>query len=276
MKIIRVIEGLLRGLEKLGLLVRKAIGRISVGASSSDKLRNTNMTNLIVGTTSIVALVVLIVAIFSPYFSNPDMYFWVYSTIIQAFAAMIALVAIFLIYRLEMLKWEEQSILERLINNLISTELSFKADAGQKTTPQMEEWNQRRLERLPKHKIIQEARLILCELQQKINKGGFRGGDLATPEDMKDRINTDLQNIERRKKYKVFLVSSIRPALMLVGILISLSLFLLPFSSGTTNPYAKAPLSFLLIVVLGLSIITLLEIIKTIIRILEKETEWEE
>lgn len=276
MKIIRVIEGLLQGLEKLGLLVRKAIGKISVGASSSDRLRNTNITSLIVGTTSIVALVVLIIAIFSPYLSNPDTYFWFYSTVIQAFAAMIALVAIFLIYRLEMLKREEQSILERLINNLISANLSFMADAGQKTTPQMEEWNRRRLERLPKHKIIQEAKLVLCELQQKINKGRFRGGDLATPEDMKDRINTDLQNIERRRKYRDFLVSSISSPLILVGILISLSLILLPFSSGTTNPYAKVPLSFLLIVVLGLSIVTLCEIIKTIIRILEKETEWEE
>lgn len=277
MRIMRLINKLIQGSEKLGRWVRRAIARISTSMSSSVRLRHTDVTNLMVGVTSIVALSVVIIAIFSPCFSNPNMYFWVYSTIIQAFAAMIALVAIFLIYRLEMLKREEQFILERLKNNLVSATLSLEINqTGQRITPQWEEKERRKLERLPRYKVLQQAKLMLCELQKKISGGGLRGGDLATPEDMKDRINTDLQEIKRRNEYRDALVSSTKSPLILVGILISLSLILLPFSPGATNSYARVPLSFLLTVVLGLSIITLFKIIRAIMRILkiEKNADW--
>lgn len=108
MELMKLIYKLVQWLEKLGKKVRETLAKISTGVNCSGRLRNTNISNLIIGVTSIVALIVVIIAFFSPHFSNPNMYFWVHSTIIQAFAAMIALTAIFLRYRLEMLKPETQ------------------------------------------------------------------------------------------------------------------------------------------------------------------------
>jgi len=267
-----LIEKLLKGLEKLGECIKRIIIKTSTRIAYSDSVKNRDIINLIIGIISIVALVVVIVAIFSPYLSNPDMYFWVYSTIIQAFAAMIALAAIFLIYRMEMLKREREHILEKLKRNLKRANLSMEvAQSGGEITPERELIEWRRLECLGASEIIDQAKLEIDELEKIISEGGLFGGDKQTPEDMKDGIVKPLEEIKYIEKFKIKLVSSTKSSLILVGVLIGISLILLPFSSGVTNLYAKIPLSFLLIAVIGLSIIALIQIVKTIKKILGQE-----
>ncbi len=70
MELIKLIYKLVQGLEKLGKKVRETLAKILAGVNCSGRLRNTNISNLIIGVTSIVALIVVIIAFSSPHLSN--------------------------------------------------------------------------------------------------------------------------------------------------------------------------------------------------------------
>ena len=259
-------------LERLGAWIKNISMRIF--KKCRDKfydLTVKNRINFMVGVTFLVALVVAP----SPYPTDPDTYFWAYSTIIQAFAAMIALVAMFIIYTIGTLKQERQTLLRELKNDCVTLYQTLQFLALRTSYPTPEEaykaadeaaLNYRKdLSFFEEKNILKEAKTRAKEVASSLANGELNSSQKPGLEYIMNKVENNLWRIESGDSYVSSLLwEKIDSPLVLVGLIIVFSLVLLPWSPAVTNYYAKIPLSFLLVVVLGLSVIAISKIISVI------------
>ncbi len=260
-------------LERFGKLL-KDIG-IRLLEKSTHSLRDRNKINLMISATFIAASIVA----FSPYLTDSNTYFWTYSTLIQAFAAMIALVAMFLIYALERLKQERQTLLRELKNDSILIHQVLRGLAlrqyisdtreAYKASEEEAQLYRKDLDFFTEEDILKEAMVKSREVLSKLEDGELNSSSGPGLRYISNKIDDNLIKIRLGESYADSLIKTIKSPLVLVGLIIGLSLLLLPWSSAVTNYYLKIPLSFLLVVVLGLSIIATFRIITAIRKILE-------
>ena len=222
-----------------------------------------------------------------------EVYQWVYSTIVQAFAAMVAVVGMFAIYKLQLLRHNLETEAERLRDAVAELNMTY-LDGYTKVIPEGgltvsddfvgdkrafrnlgEEIRRGTKHILDRQKKIKEKAKTVptkdkqeeWEKQQNVDK--LEHIHLARIRKRMNPMNRPYERIETGKKSVMEMTKAVKMPLAISGVLIGTSLFLLSLSDKDIITKAPSVFLWLLAVVIGTTVCLTYMLIREIIILVE-------
>ena len=206
--------------------------------------------------------------IFIPADLSVEVYQWVYSTIVQAFAAMVAVVGMFAIYKLQLLRHNVETEAERLGDSVRGFNMAY---GGGKTGPVPEKGltvsddfigNEKAFQILGQE-IDRSAATAFVDRKKIEERGNKASGkdklahvDLGRILEALSLLGGRHKRIETAKKSVATITRTIKTPLVISGVLIGISLFLLSLSDINIIDKASCVFLWLLAGVIGTAFIS--------------------
>ncbi len=223
---------------------------------------------------------------FVPGSLSVGVYQWVYSSIIQAYAAMVAVVGMFAIYKLQLLRRNLETEAERLTNAVETLNLHY--GGGQSTVVPEEGLTvsddfvgeEKAFQNLGEQ-IYQSAKMIFdlgkrtqeraktVPNEDKQKNEEKVDGYLGRIQTALDIVNGRYKRIEKAKKNVTRITKTIKVPLVVSGVLIGASLFLLSLSDKDIITTASSVFLWLLAVIIGTAVYLTYMLIREIIILVE-------